>query len=84
MLTLVFISDGVLTISSVRFGSGEIEGVLERSVSSALIDDAICVGRHRPQDRDESILLLTNMRSEHKLDLHFDEASLATISHQIA
>jgi hypothetical protein len=37
--------DGVLNPSGVRFGSGEIYSVLERSELVACIDDAICVGQ---------------------------------------
>ncbi|KAI0297209.1 acetoacetate-CoA ligase [Multifurca ochricompacta] len=55
-------SDGVLNPSGVRFGSGEIYGVLERSEFSARIDDAICVGQRRPQDKDERVLLFIKMR----------------------
>lgn len=67
-------SDGVLNPSGVRFGSGEIYGVLERPVFSARIDDAICVGQRRPQDKDERVLLFIKMRAGHKLDPPFEEA----------
>ena len=71
---LEYTSDGVLNPSGVRFGSGEIYGVLERPVFSARIDDAICVGQRRPQDKDERVLLFIKMRAGHKLDPPFEEA----------
>ncbi|KAI9449443.1 acetoacetate-CoA ligase [Lactarius psammicola] len=67
-------SDGVLNPSGVRFGSGEIYGVLERPTFSVRIDDAICVGQRRPQDKDERVLLFIKMRAGHKLDPPFEEA----------
>ncbi|THH03812.1 hypothetical protein EW146_g10337, partial [Bondarzewia mesenterica] len=58
-------SDGVLNPSGVRFGSGEIYTVLEQF--SFAIDDALCVGQRRPQDKDERVLLFLKMRSGHRL-----------------
>ena len=69
----------MLNPSGVRFGSGEIYGVLERQVFSAHIDDAICVGQRRPQDKDERVLLFIKMRVGHKLDAPFEEAIRAAI-----
>jgi acetoacetyl-CoA synthetase len=69
----------VLNPSGVRFGSGEIYGVLERSVFSARIDDVICVGQRRPQDKDERVLLFVKMRAGHKLDQSFEEAIRSAI-----
>ncbi|KAN0138374.1 acetoacetate-CoA ligase [Lactarius tabidus] len=72
-------SDGVLNPSGVRFGSGEIYGVLERPVFSARIDDTICVGQRRPQDNDERVLLFIKMRAGHTLDQSFEEAIRSAI-----
>src|SRR6266404_8782700 len=72
-------SDGVLNPSGVRFGSGEICGVLERPEFSTRIDDAICVGQRRPQDKDERVLLFIKMRAGQKLDPQFEEAIRAAI-----
>ncbi|KAF5317226.1 hypothetical protein D9611_003848 [Ephemerocybe angulata] len=58
-------SDGVLNPSGVRFGSAEIYSVLEEFAKS--IDDSICVGQRRKQDRDERVLLFLKMREGHKL-----------------
>ena len=67
-------SDGVLNPSGVRFGSGEIYSVLERSEFAARIDDALCVGQRRPQDDDERVLLFIKMRPGHKLGQPFERA----------
>ena len=72
-------SDGVLNPSGVRFGSGEIYNVLERSEFAARIDDAICVGQRRPQDKDERVLLFIKMRPGQTLDQPFEQAIRAAI-----
>ena len=72
-------SDGVLNPSGVRFGSGEIYSVLERSEFAARIDDAICVGQRRPQDKDERVLLFIKMRPGQTLDQPFEQAIRAAI-----
>jgi acetoacetyl-CoA synthetase len=56
-------SDGVLNPSGVRFGSGEIYSVMEQF--SAAVDDSLCVGQRRPQDKDERVLLFLKMRQGH-------------------
>ncbi|KAK1227680.1 hypothetical protein PQX77_009305 [Marasmius sp. AFHP31] len=60
-------SDGVLNPSGVRFGSGEIYSVLERLVKSTEIDDTVCIGQRRPQDKHERVLLFVKMRKGHSL-----------------
>ncbi|KAJ7282809.1 acetoacetyl-CoA synthetase [Mycena rebaudengoi] len=59
-------SDGVLNPSGVRFGSGEIYAALE--AFSEFINDSLCVGQHRPQDKDERVLLFLKMHAGRKLD----------------
>lgn len=59
-----FSSDGVLNPSGVRFGSGEIYNVLEQF--SSVIDDSLCVGQRRSQDKDERVLLFLKMRQGQK------------------
>jgi acetoacetyl-CoA synthetase len=58
-------SDGVLNPSGVRFGSGEIYTVLE-TFSGGGIDDSLCIGQRRPQDKDERVLLFLKMRPGYK------------------
>jgi acetoacetyl-CoA synthetase len=60
------VSDGVLNPSGVRFGSGEIYAALE--AFSEFINDSLCVGQHRPQDKDERVLLFLKMHAGRKLD----------------
>lgn len=60
----LFRSDGVLNPSGVRFGSGEIYSVLEQF--SSLLDDSLCIGQRRTQDKDERVLLFLKMRQGQK------------------
>ncbi|KAF8904400.1 acetoacetyl-CoA synthetase [Gymnopilus junonius] len=57
-------SDGVLNPGGVRFGSGEIYTIMEQF--SASIDDSLCIGQRRPQDKDERVLLFLKMRQGHR------------------
>ena len=52
-------SDGVLKPSGVRFGSSEIYNVLLDHFDE--IEDAICVGRRRETDTDETVVLFVKM-----------------------
>lgn len=49
-------SDGVLKPSGVRFGSAEIYNILTRFFAGE-VDDAVCVGRRRATDTDETVCL---------------------------
>jgi acetoacetyl-CoA synthetase len=53
-------SDGILKPSGVRFGSAEIYNVLLRHFGG-VIGDAICVGRRREMDTDETVVLFLKM-----------------------
>ncbi|KOS20981.1 Acetoacetyl-CoA synthetase [Escovopsis weberi] len=53
-------SDGVLKPAGVRFGSAEIYNILIRFFA-ADVDDAVCVGRRRPADSDETVCLFLAM-----------------------
>ena len=53
--------------------------MLERPVFSARIDDVICVGQRRPQDKVERVLLSVKMRPGHMLDPPFEEGIRAAI-----
>jgi acetoacetyl-CoA synthetase len=53
-------SDGVLKPAGVRFGSAEIYNVLTRFFA-AEVEDAVCVGRRRESDRDETVCLFVVM-----------------------
>ncbi|KAJ6498846.1 acetoacetyl-CoA synthetase [Mycena sanguinolenta] len=58
-------SDGVLRPSGVRFGAGELYGVLE---DFSTVTDTLCVGQRRAQDEDERVLLFVKMQPGHVLD----------------
>ncbi|PTD07299.1 Malonamoyl-CoA synthetase vrtB [Fusarium culmorum] len=53
-------SDGVLKPSGVRFGSAEIYNILTRFFA-AEIEDAVCIGRRRETDSDETVCLFVVM-----------------------
>ena len=57
-------SDGVLNPSGVRFGSAEIYTVLENFREE--LDDSLCIGQRRPEDKDERVLLFIKMRPGYK------------------
>lgn len=58
-------SDGVLNPSGVRFGSAEIYNILLKHFPS--VEDALCVGRKRPEDGDEAVVLFCKMAPDVKL-----------------
>ena len=58
-LTMLGRSDGVLKPAGVRFGSSEIYNVLLQHFPE--VEDAICVGRRREKDLDESVVLFLKM-----------------------
>lgn len=60
-LTMLGRSDGVLKPSGVRFGSAEIYNILTRFFAGE-VEDAVCVGRRRETDRDETVCLFVVMR----------------------
>ncbi|KAI1393258.1 acetoacetate-CoA ligase [Hypoxylon trugodes] len=70
-LTMLGRSDGVLKPAGVRFGSAEIYNVLTRFFGSE-IEDAVCVGRRRETDRDETVCLFVVMAegNEFSPELH--------------
>ncbi|KAI1361604.1 acetoacetate-CoA ligase-like protein [Xylaria arbuscula] len=59
-LTMLGRSDGVLKPSGVRFGSAEIYNVLTKFFAGE-VEDAVCVGRRRQEDRDETVCLFVLM-----------------------
>jgi len=64
-------SDGVLNPSGVRFGSAEIYTVMERFAE--VVDDSLCVGQRRAQDKDERVLLFIKMRPGHKFTTQLEK-----------
>jgi acetoacetyl-CoA synthetase len=54
-------SDGILKPSGVRFGSAEIYNVLLKHFPDQ-IEDALCIGRRRETDTDETVVLFLKMK----------------------
>ncbi|PPJ59232.1 hypothetical protein CBER1_05323 [Cercospora berteroae] len=67
-------SDGVLNPSGIRFGSGEIYAIVEAPPFTERISQALCVGRRRPQDSDESVFLFVTMNSGDTLTSELSDA----------
>lgn len=57
-------SDGILKPSGVRFGSAEIYNILLKHFPN--IEDALCIGRRREFDTDETVVLFVKMSRNHK------------------
>ncbi|KAJ8521842.1 hypothetical protein ONZ45_g1525 [Pleurotus djamor] len=70
-------SDGVLNPSGVRFGSAEIYTVLEKF--QQYIEESVCVGQRRPNDKDERVLLFLKMREGCTLTKALEEEMRAAI-----
>ncbi|GAM90649.1 hypothetical protein ANO11243_086940 [Dothideomycetidae sp. 11243] len=60
-------SDGVLKPGGVRFGSAEIYNVLLEHFPHE-VEDALCVGRRRETDTDETVVLFLKMRDGEVFD----------------
>ena len=54
-------SDGILKPSGVRFGSAEIYNVLLKWFPEQ-VEDALCIGRRRETDTDETVVLFLKMK----------------------
>jgi acetoacetyl-CoA synthetase len=59
-LTMLGRSDGILKPSGVRFGSAEIYNVLLQHFAKE-VADALCIGRRRETDSDETVVLFVKM-----------------------
>ena len=60
-------SDGILKPSGVRFGSAEIYNVVLEHFSED-VADALCIGRRREEDTDETVCLFLKMADGKKYD----------------
>lgn len=54
-------SDGILKPSGVRFGSAEIYNILLKHFPNQ-VEDALCIGRRRETDADETVVLFVKMK----------------------
>jgi acetoacetyl-CoA synthetase len=66
-LTMLGRSDGILKPSGVRFGSAEIYNVLLKHFGTE-VEDAMCVGRRRETDSDETVILFVKMANGKSFD----------------
>jgi len=60
-------SDGILKPAGVRFGSAEIYNVLLKEFPENF-SDALCIGRRREHDTDETVVLFVKMAEGRKLE----------------
>lgn len=60
-------SDGILKPSGVRFGSAEIYNVLLEHFPDR-VEDALCIGRRRETDADETVVLFLKMKEGERFD----------------
>lgn len=59
-------SDGILKPAGVRFGSAEIYNILLKHFPT--VEDALCIGRRRETDTDETVVLFLKMAEGETLD----------------
>nr|OQO24057.1 hypothetical protein B0A51_05027 [Rachicladosporium sp. CCFEE 5018] len=71
-------SDGILKPSGVRFGSAEIYNVLLKHFPDK-IEDALCIGRRRETDDDETVVLFLRMKEGEAFDGALVERIKATV-----
>ncbi|KAI9813571.1 MAG: hypothetical protein M1826_002484 [Phylliscum demangeonii] len=71
-------SDGTLKPAGVRFGSAEIYNVLLESFPGEMTD-ALCVGRRRASDDDETVILFLRMAAGHSFTKALQSAVKAKI-----
>lgn len=69
-ITMLGRSDGVLNPSGVRFGSSEIYNVILKEFPTE-VEDALCIGRMRLGDIDETVVLFLKMKEGFPCDEAF-------------
>ncbi|OTB08054.1 hypothetical protein M426DRAFT_317571 [Hypoxylon sp. CI-4A] len=82
-LTMLGRSDGVLKPAGVRFGSAEIYNVLTKFFGSQ-VEDAVCVGRRRETDRDETVCLFVVPAEGNKFTAELREQIRDTIRKELS
>ena len=76
-------SDGILKPSGVRFGSAEIYNILLKHFASD-VEDALCIGRRRECDTDETVVLFLKMISGKRLDEGLKERIRGTVRRELS
>lgn len=71
-------SDGILKPAGVRFGSAEIYNVLLEHFADE-VADALCIGRRREQDTDETVVLFLKMAEGKAFDVDLVERIKACV-----
>lgn len=75
-------SDGVLKPAGVRFGSSEIYNVILKHFAE--IEDALCIGRRREFDTDETVVLFLKMAQGSKYSEELKEMVLLVIRKELS
>ena len=75
-------SDGVLKPAGVRFGSAEIYNILQMYFSE--VEDALCIGRRRDTDTDETVVLFLKMASGKAFSTELAENIQSTVKSQLS
>lgn len=76
-------SDGILKPAGVRFGSAEIYNVLLEHFADE-IADALCIGRRREHDTDETVVLFLKMAEGRKFDEGLTERIKSTVKRALS
>lgn len=75
-------SDGVLKPAGVRFGSSEIYNVILKHFAE--IEDALCIGRRRESDTDETVILFLKMTQGSKYSEELKEMVISVIRKELS
>lgn len=75
-------SDGVLKPSGVRFGSSEIYNLLLKDFPE--IEDALCIGRRREKDADETVVLFVKMTSQRRFSEELAQNIRAVVRRELS
>jgi acetoacetyl-CoA synthetase len=76
-------SDGILKPAGVRFGSAEIYNVVLEHFAEQ-VADALCIGRRRETDTDETVVLFLKMAEGQKLQLNLINSIKTTIKNALS
>ncbi|KIW03845.1 acetoacetate-CoA ligase [Verruconis gallopava] len=76
-------SDGVLKPQGVRFGSAEIYNVVLKHFPED-VADALCVGRRRETDTDETVVLFLKMEDGKRFDAELVDKVKATVRKELS
>jgi acetoacetyl-CoA synthetase len=76
-------SDGILKPAGVRFGSAEIYNVLLGNFPEE-VADALCIGRRRETDSDETVVLFLKMAAGKTCDENLKKRIQAVVRKQLS